>query len=120
MAPRPKARAERRPLLEWTAAAIGLIATLLALGVVARDALRPQSPPDLVARVVETNGPRLKVEILNRGDQAAAAVEIEAASGPATARATLDYAPGRSAGVVHLVLPPGPAVQVRVLGWQEP
>lgn len=118
MAAKPKMKP--RPLLEWTAAAIGLIVTVLALGVVGRDALRPQSQPDLVARVVQVDGPRLKIEVANRGDEAAAAVEIEATSGAETAHATLDYAPGRSTGVVHLILPPGPPVRVRVVGWQAP
>jgi uncharacterized protein (TIGR02588 family) len=121
MAKRPAA--PPRPLLEWTAAAIGLVVTLLALGIVARDALRPQAPPDLVARIVAVDGARLEIEVANRGDRAAAAVEIEARAGARLARATLDHAPGRSTGTVHLLLPPtGPdqPVEVAVLGWQDP
>lgn len=122
---RAKPRPAPRPLLEWVCGLVGLVLTLTALGLVARDIGRPQSPPELTVRLVQTRpapqGVVAVIEVRNHGDRAAAEVGVEAAAGGAAAQVTLDYAPGHGRREVELVLPVAPEPGwLRVLGWREP
>jgi uncharacterized protein (TIGR02588 family) len=89
------------PLLEWIAAAVGLVVLVGVLGFVGAEAFRPDtSPPQVVVEklgVERTDaGYLVRVRAINRGGSAAAQVvvegELEAGAGqPETAEATFDF-----------------------------
>ena len=120
-----KTAAANHPVLQWIMAALGLVVTLTAAGILAWDAMQPPSPPDLTARVTDTRraaqGFIAEVEIANLGRATAAAVQVEGRSGGQTASATIDYLPGRGRARADLAFSGAPApVEARVTGWSEP
>lgn len=93
------------PILEWIAAAIGLIVLLATLGFVGSEALRPdETPPQIVVErlgVQQTAaGYLVRIRATNRGGSAAAQVlvegELKGAGEPETAEATFDFIADRS------------------------
>lgn len=100
----PPRRADARsetPVLEWIAAAIGLVVLIGVIGFVGAEAFRPDtSPPQVVVErlgVEQTEaGYLVKVRATNRGGSAAAQVVVEGelepgAGEPQTAEATFDF-----------------------------
>lgn len=117
----------RQPVAEWITAGVGLLLVLGALGVVIASALAPRTPPSLEVEVVSVlpapSGHKVEVEVSNTGSDTAAAVEIEGRLGAETARATVDYVPGRGQARTTLVFAADPrqgVLALSVKGWSEP
>ena len=121
------------PPLEWAAAAVGLLAALALLAVIAREAIagRDEPVPVLVAealRVVPTRaGHVVEVKVRNLSNRTAASVQVEGkwTSGgqEETSSATIDYVPGRSEATGGLIFPADPRagrLDVRVTGYEIP
>jgi len=122
------------PLLEWIAAGIGLLLTLLVTGVIGRKALHGEAEQLPVIAVAVTGitssapGYVLAFEASNQTGGTAAAVEIEAVlkdNGKIvdTGKATLDYVAGhgKAKGGVFLVEDPRRhKLEIRALGFQIP
>lgn len=129
-----KPAAARIPMLEWIAAAIGLLLTLGMLGVIGLEAVRGDgSRPPAVEASVERITPTaagyvVEVRLRNLSSATAAAVQLEGAltrgnGEAATSSATIDYVPGQSTRRVGLFFgedPRGQRLEVRVLGYSEP
>lgn len=122
---------ERKPsrfdaVLEWTVAGLGLAFIVGSVALVGKGALDPASPaaPEVreTGRRLTPQGLIIEVEVLNRGEETAAAVEIQAIAGSRTATATIDYLPGRSRRPAALALPPDTTepVQLSATGWSAP
>ena len=125
MAQTRKSSAPGHPILQWIMAALGLVITLTAAGIIIHEAIQPPSPPDLTAEVTATRpaagGFIAEIEISNTGRDTAAAVQMEGRSGAHAASATIDYVPGRGRVTAELAFPGAPApVEARVTGWSEP
>jgi len=120
--PAPKAA---HPLLQTVMAAVGLIITVGVIGAILWEALLPEAPPALSARVLSVQSTALghvaEVRVRNAGLDTAAAVDIEGRVGAETATATLDYVPGQGHATARPRFdpdpraPPGPAQ-----GWSAP
>ena len=122
------------PLLEWIAAGIGLLLTLMMLGVIGREALNDETDQLPVIGVAVTAiapaapGYVLAFEASNQTGGTAAAVEIEANLKDGdmiveTARATLDYVPSHGkvkGGVFFSEDPRRHKLEIRALGFQTP
>lgn len=122
------------PLLEWIAAGIGLLLTLIMVGVIGREALNGDSEQLPAIAVAATGiapaapGYVLAFEASNKTGGAAAAVEIEATLKDGdtiveTGKATLDYVPGygKANGGVFFAKDPGRhKLEIRALGFQIP
>lgn len=122
------------PLLEWIAAGVGLLLTLMMLGVIGREALNGETQqfPDIAvaATGIAPGGPGyvLTFEASNKTGGTAAAVEIEATLKDGdtiieTSSATLDYVPGHGkakGGVFFADDPRRYELEVRALGFQIP
>ena len=125
IAKRKNSSASSPTILQWSMACFGAAVTLAAVGVVTWEAMQPDRPSALSARIVavETTpvGHVAEVEVTNLGMDTAAAVDIEARLGVETATATLDYVPGQGHATAHLRFdadPRGAAVSVK--GWSAP
>ena len=122
---KPPARA---PVLEWIAAALGLILILGVVAVIARDAFNAGADlaPDLAVtatRLRQTDtGFLLEFEARNASPITAAQVTIEGKlPGGETSTATIDYVPGRSTRRGGLYFGTDPrGAELRVLGFQDP
>ncbi|WP_292090835.1 hypothetical protein, partial [Brevundimonas sp.] len=119
------APAPGHPVLQWAMAALGLIVTVGVVAAILWEAMLPDQPPALSARIlrVETTplGHVAEVQVTNAGLDTAAAVDIEGRLGAETATATLDYVPGRGHAVAWLRFDADPrAAQVTVKGWSAP
>jgi len=126
-AAKPAATAgERPPVLEWIMAALGALITLIALGLLLRDAHRAPTPPQLTAHLVEARplgaaAWAAEVEVINRGDETAARVRVRAEAAGQVSEAEADYVAGHGSARLTLVLPADPAGAVlTVRGWSEP
>jgi uncharacterized protein (TIGR02588 family) len=116
------------PLLEWIAAALGLILTLGVMAVIARDAFVAAADlaPDLAVTATRVRPARagflLEFEARNASPITAAQVTVEGKlPGGETSTATIDYVPGRSARRGGLYFGEDPrGVELRVLGFQDP
>lgn len=118
----------RIPRAEWMVAGVSALVILGAIGFLALRAVRPDAPPDLVA-VVDTVAARaagwtVRVRVENRGDRAAAAVEVEGRLGQGEESGfTLDLVAGHSTrhGALYFSADPraGPIV-LRVRGHADP
>lgn len=120
--PAPKAA---HPLLQTVMAAVGLIVTVGVIGAIVWEALLPEAPPALSARVLSVQSTALghvaEVRVRNAGLDTAAAVDIEGRVGQETATATLDYVPGQGHATAWLRFDADPrAAQVTVKGWSAP
>lgn len=128
MTSRQKARAavETRPVLQWTVAAIGGLATLVVIGVVLWEALQPAAPPMLRARIVavtpSASGYLAEIEVSNTGRDTAAAVDVVGTlEGASPSTVTLDYVPARGRAKAWLHFDRDPArASLTVVGWSEP
>jgi uncharacterized protein (TIGR02588 family) len=123
----------RTPILEWVAAAFGLVLALAVSGLVAWDALNQDgAPPHILVegRTVTAFDPGfvLEVRLRNVANATAAQVAIEGVLSRGgqtieTARATIDYLPGNSVrhgGLFFSNDPRGHVVTLRALGYAEP
>lgn len=122
------------PLLEWIAAAIGLLLILAMLGVIGREALNDETEQLPVITVATTgiapaaHGYVLAFEASNETGSTAAVVEIEATlkngdTTVETSKATLDYVPGHGkakGGVFFVEDPRRHKLEIRALGFQIP
>lgn len=122
------------PLLEWIAAAVGLLLTLGVLGALGWESLkgagtRPPAIETGIGGITPTRtGYVVEIELRNRSSATAAAVEVEGeltkADGTvATSTTTVDYVPGdstRKAGLFFEDDPRRHRLEVRALGFAEP
>jgi uncharacterized protein (TIGR02588 family) len=122
------------PLLEWVAAALGLLLTLALLGVIGWEAMKGsgEQPPAVEATVEEVvpvaGGFVVEVTLRNHSPSTAAAVAFggRLRSGGTTVEsssATVDYVPGEStrhAGLFFAEDPRRFTLEVRALGYAEP
>jgi uncharacterized protein (TIGR02588 family) len=122
------------PLLEWIAAGIGLVLTLLIIVVIGREAVsgEAEAPPAIEVRAVSlartSTGFVVEVAATNRSGATAAAVQIEGAlssddTAAETSSLTFDYVPGhatRTGGLFFREDPRLHELELRALGYQEP
>ena len=140
MAEKTRSRRSRRParsgppLLEWIAAAIGLLLTLAVLGTLGWESVKGShvEPPAIEAGIGAITptpaGYVVEVELRNRSSATAAAVEVEGdltkADGTVvTSTTTVDYVPGdstRKAGLFFKDDPRRHRLDVRAVGFAEP
>lgn len=124
----------RTPILEWIAAAIGLLLLLFLLGAIGFDVLQggSRTPPDIHLSVGASAkvGDRYLVtfEALNKGGASAAALEIEGQLTDQggvieTSSSTIDYVSGHGKAKGGLYFEHDPSsvtLKVRPLGYQMP
>lgn len=129
-----EAKKSTTPVLEWAAAAIGLVLTVALLIVLVREALAGErdglpAVAVTVERVVERDGLFVvEVRAINNSGATASDVEIEASltspgAAPVVSSATIDYVPGHShrrAGLFFHADPRAGQLEVRALGYEEP
>ncbi len=122
------------PLLEWIAAAIGLLLTLGIVAVIGREAISGEAaqPPAIEVRaeslVPIQSGYRVGIAAINRSGATAADVQLEGRlmAGDTLVEAsslTLDYVPGhatRKGGLFFTRDPRRHRLELRALGYQEP
>lgn len=110
-----------RPLLQWGMAVLGALVTLFVVSVIVWEGIQPDRPPELRARIVAVAGQVAEIEVSNSGMDTAAAVDIEGVLGAETAKATVDYVPGRGHATAFLRFEGDPrAASVSVKGWSAP
>lgn len=115
-----------RPVLQWLAAAVGLVITLGAGGVILAEALQPSRPVALSVRVQDQRRTAesriLELVVTNSGSKTAAAVDVVGKIAGETATATIDYVPGNGEASASLAFPIQAAGQpvVSVAGWTDP
>ena len=120
------------PPLEWAAAALGLIAALVLLGIIGREAIagNERPVPVLVASVervaASPAGHVVEFRVRNLSEQTAAAVQVEGKikgnTEEETSSAAIDYVPGRSEAAGGLVFASDPRgkLELRVTGYEIP
>ena len=122
------------PLLEWIAAAIGLLLLLTVVGLIAREAIRGEDDQlpavEIAARRVAPAGAGWVVEFdaINRSGGTAAALTVEGelkrgSEAPETSTATLDYVPGKgkvTGGLFFTHDPRAGTLTLRATGYQRP
>lgn len=120
--------------LEWLVAGLGALIALALLGFIGWEALKGANDgPAILAvraeRIVPMPGGFVaELEVRNRSDSTAAAVQIEGILRQGdeiveTSRATIDYVPGRGRQKAGLLFTRDPAalrLDVRATGYQEP
>ena len=133
-ASRGRSKTRKEPLLEWIAAAIGLVVTVSMMAIIGLEALRgdaTQLPAIEVraTRVVQTpTGFVVEIVAANHAGGTAAAVQIEGTLASAgaeveTSSLTRDYVPGhaeRKGGLFFTRDPRRHRLEVRALGYQAP
>lgn len=126
---RNPAQRDAVPLLEWAAAALGLLVLLVMLLVMVREIVSgvDDDVPLLSARIAEVTdtptGHVAQIVVTNRSSQTAAAVQVEGKLGDEVASASIDYVPGRSearGGLLFKGDPRSGAVELRVTGYELP
>lgn len=124
----------RPPILEWIAAATGLLLLLFLLGAIGIDIVRGGSrlPPDIHIDVhpAVRAGARYLVtfDASNKGGESAAALKVEGQLTDQdkvieTSSSTIDYVPGRGKAQGGLYFdhdPTGLTLKLRPLGYQAP
>lgn len=124
--PRRAKTVASRPVLQWTAAWIGLLLTLCAGGVILAEAVQPPRPAALTVRIERqrlTPSRRiLDIVVSNTGSETAAAVEVVGQAGEETAVVSLDYVPGDGETSASLSFSAAATSEPRlsVVGWSEP
>ena len=127
-------QAPREPLLEWLAAAVGLLLSLAVVAIIGREALNGEmeQPPAIEVRAERVvplrSGFLVEVEAANRSGGTAAIVEVEGTlkSGEATVETStlaFDYVPGhaeRKGGLFFKADPRTHSLELRALGYQAP
>lgn len=124
---------QRAPVLEWIAAAVGLILTVALIGYLVREGLSEEpGPPALVissgSTVAIEAGFVLPVVVKNTADETAADVEVRgvltvAGQPPEERRAAFAYVPGKGEARGGLVFKHDPAsgrLDLSVEGYAEP
>lgn len=107
-------------------AVAGAIVLLGAVAVLASAAFSKPSPANLTIRSddvrASAGGWVVDVVVVNEGDLAAAAVDIEGQFGDERSNVSLDYVPGKGEKRASLVFSGAqkPEPRLRVLGWSEP
>lgn len=116
-------------MLEWVAAAVGLMIALALLGILSREAILGdgRGVPILAARAeaieATPTGFVARIVVTNAAEQTAARVEIEGAAGGEVSSASVDYVPGHSQAEGGLLFSDDPrrtGLKVRVTGYQLP
>ena len=128
MTPKAAAKDSRIPRAEWAVAALSALLVLGTIAWLAVRAMRPAAEPAFAVSVdavtVHQGGWTARVRVENRGDRAAAAVEVEGAlEGGETSGFTLDFLAGRSTrhGALRFRGDPRPAaLTLRVRGYADP
>lgn len=124
----------RTPILEWIAAATGLLLLLFLLGAISLDVLQGGSrvPPDIHINVhpgVKAGGRYLVTfDASNKGGASAAALEVEGQLTDQgrvieTSSSRIDYVPGHGTAQGGLFFehdPSGLTLKLRPLGYQAP
>ena len=121
------------PIVEWAAAALGLIIVLAAIASLLFQAIRGSgSPPQIDVSVLTVEAQQgaylVRIRVANTGGSAAAQLVVEGALKPQEGEAqrsqiTLDYVPARSqrhAGLLFTSDPNKGKLQVRAIGYQDP
>ena len=116
------------PLLEWVAAALGLLVFLGLIAVLLREAATSGSDdvPLLSAQVESVTpvagGHVARIVVANASGQTAAAVQVEGKLGEQTAQATFDYVPGhsKSRGGLMFKGDPRSGIELAVTGYELP
>jgi len=126
----PKAAAKDPgiPRAEWAVAALSALLVLGTIAYLAMRAVRPAAEPEFAVSVdtvtAREGGWTVRVRVENRGDRAAAAVEVEGVlEGGEASGFTLDFLAGRSArhGALRFRGDPRPAaLALRVRGYADP
>lgn len=116
------------PVLEWIAAAVGLVLILSVGAVIGQEAFRTQESalPAIEVRPLRVvQGPAgfvLEFEAVNLSGGTAAAVTIEGKAGDETSIATIDYVPGHGSvkGGLFFGEDPRSGAELRATGFQTP
>jgi uncharacterized protein (TIGR02588 family) len=126
--PKAAAKDARIPRAEWAVAALSAVLVLGTIAWLAVHAVRPAADPEFAVSVdtitAREGGWTVRVRVENRGDRAAAAVEVEGAiEGGEVSGFTLDFLAGGSArhGALRFRGDPRPAaLTLRVRGYADP
>ena len=124
----------KTPLLEWIAAAIGLLLILFIVAVIGREAVRQKAtqPPVIAIQIgaisPAAGGYVVAFEAVNQANGTAVGVEVEGLlkTGPSVIEhsgVTIDYVPGHgraSAGLFFTHDPHSYALTIRATGFQDP
>lgn len=124
---------KQTPLLEWAAAALGLVATLSVLGYSIWEGLAGHdAPPNLsvVARAAEATSAGFATPITVRNESPATAADVEVRASLEVdgrvveeRRATFSYVPGQGevrGGVIFSTDPRAGRLRLEAEGWQDP
>lgn len=119
--------------LEWAVAILGGALVIALLGYLVMEAVRrPDTPPDVLARVervrVVRGGYLVQIRVANRGERTAQGLTVTGelrrdGAAPATSAATFDYVPARSeraGGLFFQEDPRAGQLELHVGGYQEP
>ena len=128
----PKPSRDPIPPLEWTAAALGLLAALVLLAIIGREAIAGNERPMPVLKVevervaATAAGHVVEFKVRNLSEQTAAAVHVEGTirrgADDEISSATIDYVPGRSESKGGLLFAGDPRgkLELRVTGYEVP
>ena len=124
---------ERTPLLEWIFAAVGLILVASSIGYIAYySATSKEKPPEIQVEIVSikniSNGYLVEFKASNKGEKAAASVQIEGKisegeSEIESKNATLDYIASDSeqrGGLYFSKDPNAHNLEVKAIGYENP
>ena len=123
-----KTKRDPVPLLEWAAAALGLVMALALLAILGwaivdgGDDRVPVLEARLEAVTAMPGGHVAEIRVTNRSGQTAAAVQVEGTLGGELASATIDYVPAHSEANAGLIFEADPraGLELRVLGYELP
>lgn len=116
----------QRPALQWAAAGVGLLMTLITAGILLSEALQPSRPAALTVQVEgmrQTGTLRiLDIVVVNTGSETASAVEVTGKAGDDSASVTLDYVPGDGRASASLAFPANASKEavLTITGWSAP
>jgi uncharacterized protein (TIGR02588 family) len=132
-APKPSGLLARTPLVEWVAAALGLLLTLGVIGYLVYQGLNDRhAPPNLsviaAAPTAVDGGFLVPLTVRNRSPATAGSVEVRGAleAGGVTVeerRVTFAYVPGQGETIGGLIFrhdPRGYRLQVEAEGYEKP
>ena len=120
-------------VLEWVVAILGGVLVLSLIGyLIAEEVRRPDTPPDVLARMeavrVVRGGYLVQIRVANRGERTAQGVTVTGelrrdGAPPVTSAVTFDYVPARSeraGGLFFQEDPRSGQLELRAGGYQEP
>jgi len=114
------------PPLEWAIAAIGALIVAAVLVYFGLDAMRADTPPDLVAQVMAvrpaSDGWVVEIRLENRGDRTAADVEVGVIEAGTRKSVRFELVPGRSQRFASIVLSSRPTrvPDAEVISFRQP